>query len=169
MTDNIFTFPQKLVRPGKPSILEILLSMEDPGQAMALVTMCHPSAPIQELIDAVSTAADMMEGRLKDNEQDIAVVESMMKLAGPIMQDNPDMQYREALEILSVQGNEEATAQLSALESPEQVKFDRDMKAAVERDPYWHSTEEGSYTVRKGAVHKTPDALVTAYRQAQVS
>jgi len=44
MTGNIFTFPQKLIKPGKPSILEILLSTADTGQAMALVTMCHPSA-----------------------------------------------------------------------------------------------------------------------------
>jgi len=122
---------------------------------------------VKDLIDAVSTAADIMKGRLKDNEQDIAAVESMTKLAGPIMKDNPDMTYHEALEILSAGGNEEATAQLSALNSPEQVSFDRDMKAAVEQDPYWHSAEEGSYTVRKGAIHKTPEELVTAYRQAK--
>jgi hypothetical protein len=53
---------------------------------------------------------------------------------------------------------------LARLNSPEHVAFLRDFDAAVALDPCWESFGDGSYRMLPGAVHKSPEALVAAYR-----
>jgi hypothetical protein len=79
----------------------------------------------------------------------------------------PEMEIGEALELIVRRGSPlargRARGMLAHMNSAEQRAFARDFDAAVGLDPYWRKGSRGAWS-QPGARHRTPDALVAAYR-----
>ena len=67
------------------------------------------------------------------------------------------------VETFSERGNERTVIYLWRL-SGGQERHDL-MDRAVEADPHWEKLDDGSYQCSLGAIHETPEALISAYRR----
>ena len=97
-------------------------------------------------------------------EAETRAMEAIEKLVGPVMKAHPDMRVSEALETLAREGNAQVAALLAHFNRPGVRLHDLLLAKAVEADPYWSKSEDGStYHVRASATHQTPEEFVAAY------
>ena len=165
MTEALEVFPQHAAteQRGRLSIADILERAPNADQALVLVKLAHPNATSEEVAAAVKERVRSLRqtGETLRAEADaMERVESVVARDGQRTDGTP---LGESLKRLVAQGDKEAAAIMEHLNHPVRLAEAIWLDRAVALDPYWERTGEGRYRRKKGALHDTPEKLITAY------
>ena len=160
---TVETFPQDRVTAARPQgLMELIAQGKTPEQMLTLAAAKFPNLLLSDLVAAIRDHCVSLVEQQAQNEREAAFLHEVTELTRPVFHAGEAETLDEALQILADRGNARAADLLQKLDSPEHQEFLRLFEEAVDHDPFW--IKEGTkYRVLPGAVHQTPEALVSAY------
>ena len=162
-------FPQQRATAAKPklTLIEVIRGARTPEEMLPLAAAAFPDATMGELAATIERELKKLKDERARVEREAAGLEDIEALVHPVMESGEASKIGDALKILADRGDKRAAAYLMQLTSPELQEFWRLMDLAVASDPYWRKLPDGrGYQCQKGAVHDTPEKLVSAYRKS---
>ena len=166
MSSDIQAFPQDEAtwRHGEVTMLDVIEGARTPEEMMLLLAAAFPKATMGEVRQAIMSQIQKCTDEAAKNQGELDAMKRVEAVVARDTERDDETELGESLERLADAGDRDAAAILAEIDSPDQKEFWRLFDEAVEVNSFWTKTDDGRYRCKKGAVHDTPEKLVTAYR-----